>query len=437
MKKLLNMLRQDWFWIVIVFGALGVIGILYALVGVRPPKEFTIATGRQGGAYYFYAQEYQRLLAEQGYTLNIRETAGTIETIELLESGDVDVGFVQNTAIGSTPSSPLTTLAALYYEALWIFYRDDIAVDPSRISELSGLRINIGEEGSGGYQAILGLLAMNNISDQNATLSTLSDDEAAQRLKDGELDVMMTFLGATSPLVTDLATTPGIDLAPVRRAATYASRFKNLAALTLPEGVIDFAADVPPEDTPLLATRATLVAGPTLHPDLANLLVILAADIHGHGGIFEAPGEFPAPTAVGIPMNADAERYMASGSTFLERYFPLTLASRLERILLLLVPIALIAYPILRGTLSLSHVYYSDRLKWRYRALRSIDREYKSYDKTQLEEAITLLSAEQDSLASDMTVPTTMLDDLYNLHYHTSLVLDRLQARLAVLEQEP
>ena len=121
----------------------------------------------------------------------------------------------------------------------------------------------------------------------------------------------------------------------------------------------------------------------------------------------------------------------------MERYVPLSLASRLERLFLLFLPIALIAYPLVRGTLSLSHVYYNDRIKWRYRALRSIDREYKSYDKAQLEAAIATLSSQQESLATDMTVPTTMLDELYNLHYHTSLVLERLQSRLTMLEQDP
>ena len=351
MEKLRHSLRRYWFWIVVVLGALAVVGVLYSLVGVRPPKEFTIATGRQDGAYYFYAQEYQRRFAELGYTLNIRETAGTIDTIERLERGEVDVGFVQNTAIGSSPSSPLTTLAAVFYEALWVFYRDDLAVNPSRISELAGLRINIGEEGSASNQAILGFLAMNSISDQNAILSTLPTQEAAQRLKDGELDVVMTVLGASSPLVSDLSTTPGIGLAPVRRAAAYASRYKNLVEVMLPEGVIDFAGDVPPADTPLLATRATLVAGPTLHPDLAQLLLIVAGQIHSQGGIFEMPQEFPAPTSVVFPMNTNAVRYLESGSTLLERYFPLSLASRLERLFLLFLPIALIAYPILRGTM--------------------------------------------------------------------------------------
>ena len=436
MDKLRNGIQKYWFWLAVVLGVLALIIIIYSLVGVRPPKELTIATGREGGAYYLFAKEYQRRFAEQGYTLNIRETAGTIETIELLETGEVDVGFVQNTALASSDSSGVTTLAALYYEALWIFNREDLDVDPGTIPELEGLRINAGEAGSAGNQAALGFLNMNGINGQNATITSLPDGEAAQRLKDGDLDVMMTFLGAFSPMITDLLTTPGIELAPVRRAKAYSSLYKNLTEVILPEGVLDLAADIPPADVPLLATRATLVAGPTLHPDLANLFLIFADEIHGAGGIFETPGEFPSPAMFGIPMNADAERYLSNGPTLLERYFPLTVASRLERLLLLLLPVVIIAYPLLRGTLALSHTYYSDRIKWRYRELRRIDSNYKTYDKAQLEETIAVLTDQQDNLASDMSVPTTMLDDLYNLHYNFSLVLDRLNAQLSVLDQE-
>jgi TRAP transporter TAXI family solute receptor len=436
MGKLRTTLEQYWFWLAVVFIVLIVLGILYLLIGVRPSKEFTIATGHQGGAYYAYAQEFQRRFAEQGYTLNIRETAGGVETIDLLEKGEADVGFVQNTTVATSEDSQLTTLAALYYEALWIFYRKDLGIEPNRISDLQGLRINIVETGSSSYIATLGLLNMNGVNSDNSTISTMPEGEAAQLLRDGEIDVVMTFLGAVSPLVHELAATPGVKIGAVSRAESYASLYKNLAAVTLPEGILDFAADIPPQDTPLLATRATLVAGPTLHPDLANLFVIFSEQINGHGGIFEEPGEFPSPTTAGIPMNPDTERYMNSGPTFLEQYVPLSLASRLERFFLLILPIALIAYPAIRGLLALSHTYYTDRIKWRYRALRSIDRDYKSYDEAQLKATIDLLNSQQETLATDMSVPTTMLDEVYNLHYHTSLVLDRLNARLAVVEQE-
>jgi TRAP transporter TAXI family solute receptor len=413
-----------------------VLAVLVSLLGWRPPDEFTIATGRKGGAYYAYAEEYQKRFAELGYKLNIRETAGGIETIELLNRGEVDAGFVQNTVSPGIASPELSTLAAIYYEALWIFYRDDLNVQPTSVAELEGLRINVGEKGSATYETTQDILSLNGITADNATLSYLPTSEAAEQLKNGELDVLMTVLGASAPDVLDLLTTPGIALVPFRRSAAYTSRYKNVAAVVLPEGVVDLEANIPPMDTPMIAARATLVAGPSLHPDLSRLLLIVATEVHSSGGIFEAPNEFPSSTFVGIPMNADAARYLKNGPTILERYLPLWMASRLERFLLLLLPIALVVYPIVRGLPTLRTYFYNYRVKGRYQYLRQIDRNYQTYDRADLERALADLEATQELLAKEIKVPKLMLVDVYDLRYHTSLVQDRLQNRLRQLDDE-
>lgn len=55
-------------WILLALILLAVLALLVPLVGLQPPREFTIATGREGGAYYTFAQRYQELFAEEGYT---------------------------------------------------------------------------------------------------------------------------------------------------------------------------------------------------------------------------------------------------------------------------------------------------------------------------------------------------------------------------------
>ncbi len=85
----------------IALAVVAVLAVLVRLLGWQPPSEFTIATGRQGGAYYAFAKQYQEEFAKQGVTLNIRETAGSLETLDLLRTGEVDAGFVQNTACRS------------------------------------------------------------------------------------------------------------------------------------------------------------------------------------------------------------------------------------------------------------------------------------------------------------------------------------------------
>lgn len=435
LKKLRIGALRYWIWILIAVAGLAILAGLVYLLGVRPPNEFTIATGRQGSAHYEYAQIYQQRFAELGYTLNIRETAGSVETVQLLEKGEVDAGFVQNTVAGSTPDSGLTTLAALFYEPLWVFYREAGVETPNSLADLVGVRINIGEAGSGGYLAALGLLAMNGVNEENAVLSTLPIDDATAQLAAGELDALMLFAGARSPEVPELMSIPGVRLLSIRRAAAYASRYKNLSAVVLPEGVIDLTNDLPPEDTSLVAAQATLVAGPSLHPDLARLLLIVAAEIHRQGGILEAPNEFPSPLPVGIPMNADAERYLESGPTWLEQILPLWLASRLERLALYALPAFLILYPILRAIPSASGMLFRQRNTWQYRRLFDIERGYLHYDSAQLAKAITELESWQAELTNNVGMPTLYLDDVYNFRMHIEYALNRLYARKKILEQ--
>ena len=275
---------------------------------------------------------------------------------------------------------------------------------------------------------------MNGITAENSTLLTLSSAEAAQQLKDGDLDVAIFVSGASSPLIRDLALTPGIELLSFSTADAYASRFKNVTAIVLPAGVIDIAETVPAEDIRLIAARATLVASDKLHPDLARLLLIVAAEIHSEGGILEKSGQFPNAEHVEIPLNADAVRYLENGPTGLERYLPLWFASRLERLLFLLLPVALVLYPLLRGVPSLIAYFNHYRVKRRYQRLREIEKQYTGYNLEELDAAISDLEDFQRELNEQVNVPTTMLDELYDLRMHTRLTLDRLYAQRGMLE---
>ena len=140
----------------VLIGAL--IYLLFGFIQSRPPQEFTIATGREGGAYYEFATQYRDIVAEEGYTLNIRPTAGSVETLELLNSGEVDVGFVQSGTAAGIDVSTLHSLASVFYEPLWIFYNRENYEAPEILPELTDIRIGVGEAGSGTNQAAMFLL---------------------------------------------------------------------------------------------------------------------------------------------------------------------------------------------------------------------------------------------------------------------------------------
>ena len=69
--------------------------VAYRYVGSPPPRAIRIATGAADGAYHSFAQQYARLLARHGITLEVIPTAGTVDNLELLKRGEVSLALVQ------------------------------------------------------------------------------------------------------------------------------------------------------------------------------------------------------------------------------------------------------------------------------------------------------------------------------------------------------
>ena len=126
-----------------------------------PPKVLEVATGPEEGAYYRVARRLKDLLAEEGLTLNVRATKGSIENIGRLSrardaEGAVDVAFVQG-GTGTEWRDSLQSISSMYFEPVWVFCRGD---PPRALFELEGKRIaeiesNIGTEPSSDLLAAL------------------------------------------------------------------------------------------------------------------------------------------------------------------------------------------------------------------------------------------------------------------------------------------
>src|SRR5262245_8893338 len=80
------------------------------------PREFTILTGRDGGGYFQAAVAYQTIAAANGFHLAIRLTAGSLETLRLLEAGEAGIGFVQGGVASTVASGELSSMAGVFYE---------------------------------------------------------------------------------------------------------------------------------------------------------------------------------------------------------------------------------------------------------------------------------------------------------------------------------
>jgi TRAP transporter TAXI family solute receptor len=142
----------------------------YQFVAPPPPKKIVISTGSKTGTYYRIAQQYREELAKEGIELEIISSSGSGENISRLISKKADLAFIQGGTGNNEPG--LYSLGSLYYEPLWIFLGKDNNVE--QITDLSGLRVSIGKEGSGTRILAKQILELNHIENQVAQLLALS-----------------------------------------------------------------------------------------------------------------------------------------------------------------------------------------------------------------------------------------------------------------------
>jgi hypothetical protein len=112
--------------------------------------------------------------------------------------------------------------------------------------------------------------------------------------------------------------------------------------------VVDFRENIPNKDIHLLAASATLVIREDFHPALVDLILQAASEVHGKGGIFESPYQFPSAQFVDFPIQKEALRYFKSGPPFLQKYLPFWAASLIDRLKVMLFTLLTLLIPLFK-----------------------------------------------------------------------------------------
>ena len=393
--------------------------VAYQFVQPAPPKTITIATGDVTGAYYAYGQRYREILSRHGITLKVRSTKGSVENLELLrKSKSVDIAFVQG-GVGDPASMPeLRSLASLYFEPLWIFHRSVAAVH--RLTDLRGKRLAVGQEGSGTRSLALILLNENGIDESNTSLLSWDGEKTVASIRAGEVDAAFFVASQRSSLVRRLLDSEGISVLNMERAEAYTRLHRFLNKVILPEGVVDLSENVPKQDIDLLAASATLVVRDDFHPALIDLILQAASEIHGPGGIFERPYQFPSREFLDFPIEKDALRYFKAGPPFLQKYLPFWAASLIDRLKVMLLPLLTLFFPLFKVVPPTYRWRARSRVIHWYKELQAVDHAFmENEDPAKLKEYITELNRIDREVAK-VEVPLSYASELYGLRVHIS-----------------
>ncbi|SAL70438.1 TRAP-type transport system periplasmic component-like protein [Caballeronia choica] len=399
------------------------------LVDPAPPRSITMSAGPRDSSLYLTAVEYRKILARNGIKLNVLVSDGSVQNLQRLldPRQHVDLALVQGGSSDglATSSSSLVSLGSVFYAPVVVFYRGR---GLTRLSQLAGKRIAIGREGSGTRMLSLKLLAANGIEPGESTTLLPSDGlQAATQLVAGEADAaILNGDSATRGLMLRLLKVPGISVMDFAEANAYTRLFSYLDEIDLPPGVLDLGRRIPPETVHLISPTVEIVARPTLHPAISDLIIEAAQEIHGMPGIMQQAGQFPSPVAHEYPISDDAKRYYRSGKSLLFRTLPFWIASVVDRLLFLLVPMAVLLVPALRLIPALYSWRVRSRIYRYYGSLIAIERGALDHS---TEEERRALFAELDHIEESLDTlrtPLAYADAFYVLREHIGFVRARL-----------
>jgi TRAP transporter TAXI family solute receptor len=404
-----------------------VIGVAYWFVRPAPPDTITITSGPTGSTFRLNAEKYRKILARNGVKLQILPSEGSLENLKRLANPGyrVDVGFVQGGLTTGVPLDKLVSLGSVFHVPLALFYRN--AEPVNWLSELGGKRLAIGPEGSGTHALALILLKANGIEPGGTTtLLNLGGEEAAKALVEGNVDA--AFLmgdSATPPIMRKLLWTPGVRLLDFTQADAYARRYPYLSKLDLPMGAFDFGKNVPPQDIHLIGPTVELVARENLHPALSDLLIEAAREVHGRATLLQHAGEFPAPLAHEFRISDDAQRYYTSGKSFLYRALPFWLASLVDRLLVVVVPIFVLLIPGLKVVPALYSWRIRSRIYRWYGLLIALERSLLANPSAEEREGLIKRLDFIENEVNKMKMPLAYAEQFYVLRDHINFVRDR------------
>jgi hypothetical protein len=211
------------------------------------------------------------------------------------------------------------------------------------------------------------------------------------------------------------------------QADALSRQFPFLQAQVLPRGLIDLAADRPPLDVHLVAATASLVVRADLHPALMQLLLQAAQAAHAPPGWFHRSGQFPNADPGEWTLAPEAERQYRSGAPWLQRYLPFWLANFLERMWIVLLPLAAVVWPLSRVVPPLVTLGLRSRVYRWYANLRAIERalEAPGGDARHLLTELDRLDAKVERIG----LPLSFTHELYELRAHIHGVRKRIQGR--------
>ena len=115
-----------WILLAVIVASIG----WWAFTLPSPRRVIVIATGQPSGQYHQFGLAFREALLHQaGRTVEVRETAGSVENRELLLSGAADIALLQ---AGAVSLNEIAVVAPLHRDVVFVIARSDRGIETIR-----------------------------------------------------------------------------------------------------------------------------------------------------------------------------------------------------------------------------------------------------------------------------------------------------------------
>lgn len=193
--------------------------------GQAKSYTLTVSTGQPGGVYHPLGQAMADAVHRDHPRLKFKllESAGSVMSMERLESGAAELALLQN---GTPGTDKVRVIAPLYQEVLHILVRADSPAKTLR--DLHGKNLAIGPEQSGTRQVVRRLFSHYGFDAGEFHPSFNSTTTACQNLIDGELDAVFAVIGVHSQAIHKAMATGALRLIGLGEAGTVGGEVEGL-----------------------------------------------------------------------------------------------------------------------------------------------------------------------------------------------------------------
>ena len=401
--------------------------ILWILIP-PPPKVIEMATGFPTGLYYQFGERLKTELAQEGVKLDLMTTGGTVDNLALLNESNsgVDFAMVQGGVADMSKYPKLVSIAGMFYEPVWVWYREAAFKGEGGLrvlSQLKGKRVSIGNEGSGTLALSNALLQISGLSDADFRAEKLKPDQAIDKLNSGELDVVFIVAAAEAPILKKFYEIQNIRLMSFDQADAYARNLPYLSKVNVPRGLLSISHDLPRQDIQVIAATATLVAKDDISPAMVSLLLEASYDILKSYSRLQKAGEFPSSAGLDFPLQVDAEIFLKDGPSFLHRHLPFWTAVWVGRFVKIVIPLLVILIPLFTYIPAIKNFFLKLKLAQVYEELKAIEKNIFNPD---LKEKNYKELEVIERRVGDIKVSMLDAKELYDLKAHVTDVRNRL-----------